>query len=72
LEPAGKPQTAVSNWASSGTYLVHPALAGRDQKPNHQDRVPVRRQSEKSMNSIIYIVGLIVVVLVILSFLGLR
>jgi hypothetical protein len=57
--------------ASSGTYLVHPALASGS-KPNHQDRVPVRRQSEKSMNSIIYIVGLIVVVLVILSFLGLR
>jgi hypothetical protein len=42
------------------------------QRRDAQARVPIGVAEEESMHSIIYVVGLIVVILFILSFLGLR
>jgi hypothetical protein len=46
------------------------ALAGRCQRRSHPIGAACRRDA--SMNQIIYIIGLIVVIAIILSFLGLR
>jgi hypothetical protein len=63
---------AISGENSTGTLSVRVALGRRDQHAATSGNRPKRPPAETIMNSIIYIVGLIVVVLVILSFLGLR
>ncbi|MCE6953229.1 hypothetical protein LAZ29_20075 [Cereibacter sphaeroides] len=51
---------------------IFPATVPASRRPFPSDSAPQQSNKERPVNSIIYIVGLVVIVIAILSFLGLR
>jgi hypothetical protein len=72
LEPIGSVRSCglVSAWLA-GLFVTLPGTTRLQQRCADQDTKGCAR-GEKAMDSIIYLVGLVVVIMFILSFLGLR